>query len=202
MFRRAVTNLHNYLRLHVRDMESHLRLTPGQIADGVTRFRLWVVPSAAFVIAVNWLGAVKSTSYLTRAIDEGMSVTLMDVFGTVAFTLFGMALLAPRLGVLARAAHQMFINTFSIAALNYGLLLGFCIVSLESFSPIQTGLLTAGFLMLAPLHFALLYFYSLCSPESQRAGFLAWWSGKPLPFRVPIAMIVIVGPLTFLLTES
>lgn len=202
MFRHTAANIHSYLRHHVRDMESNLRFTPGQVAADVTCFLLWVMPSALFVIAVDWLGAFKDTSYLTKAIGEGMSVTLMDVFATFAFSLFGAVLLAPRLGMLIRAARQMFINTFSIGSLNYGLLLGFCIVSLGSFSTVQTSLLMTGFLLLIPLHLALLYFYSLCSPESQNTGFLAWWSGKPLPFRAPIALIIIVGPLAFLLAQS
>lgn len=130
----AMASFWNYLRHHVRDMEQNVRLAPRQVAASLRSFLLWVVPSASFVIAVDWLSTFTSTVSLTRAIAEGMSVTLWNVFGCIGLSLFGAALLSPRTGTLARAAHQMLIQTFGLGGLNYGLLLGFCLVSVESFS--------------------------------------------------------------------
>lgn len=59
-----------------------------------------------------------------------------------------------------------------------------------------------GFLLTALLNLALLCLQGLCSPDSQRDGFLGWWSDKPVSFRAPIALFVIVTPIAFLLAEG
>lgn len=202
MFRHAGARIQSYLRHHVRGMQRNMRPVPGQAATDV-RFLLYVLLLAVVVIAVAWLGTFKSTIFLTQVIDEGMgSISLMGFFCSLAVSLFGAALLAPRFGALVRAAHNMLRSTFGMSVLSYGLLLGFCIVSAETFTTMQIVLLAVGFLLVGILKFAILYLSWLCSPESQRYGFFAWWCGEPLPFRALVALPILIAPIAFLLAES
>jgi hypothetical protein len=200
--------LRNYLRQHIDGIQHVHMLSWSRSFTALGEFLLWVVPAAAFVLAVNRLESFRSAEYLQAAINQGIGPELWNVIGCFGFSLFGAALLWPQARVTRKAAHVVLTVAFGIGALTYGSLIGKAIVAISAptVETWQAWFWGAGiavlFLLVAAFNFVVWYGALLTSPAAQEeGGFLHWWSGRPLLFRAAIALVLILLPIGLLIAE-
>lgn len=174
-----------------------------ELMGALLTYFYWVVPGFLFVITVEWLARFRSTAYLKKAIEQGVSPELWNVIGCFGAVLFGLSLLLPKWRFAAKAAKQVLANTFAIGSLSFGLILGQIFVELGStnlaiwkwwFFGIGFGILL---LMVTVLNFFTWYISSLAGQDT----LLEKWSRVDLIARILTAAIISSAPILFLLSE-
>lgn len=84
----------------------------------------WAVPAFVLVLMVDRYPKYLPSTYLDKAISEGIGPHLWNVIGTLGLFLVGLALLFPRSKFIAKSAHQVLINTYAMGGLSFGLVTG------------------------------------------------------------------------------
>ncbi|MGZ8183880.1 MAG: hypothetical protein ACXWT1_18155 [Methylobacter sp.] len=170
-------------------------------------FLAWALPAVIAVTFTRWRAHFASVEYFDTAISEGIGPHLWNVVGTVGVVLFSLFILAPRAKWLAVAANNVFVNTYAIGALTFGLLFGqwvnaFASANLDRWQAWAYG---AGFgflfVLVIALNFSVWYLGYLTMPTRINTGFAVKLS--TIDFRVRAVLGLLLGTVTvfFLMME-
>lgn len=178
------------------------------LTDGLKIAAVWGLPAIA-AVWLNWrLPRIMPVAYVSYAITEGISPHLWNIVGTIGLEFFGLATLFPKATWLARAAHKVLANTYSIGALAFGLLLGQMIVLGIGIQPdanpltwLQFSLLLLLVAEVFLLNFMVWYLATLVAAEMYGVAFLNKLAAVDLRLRMPFAFAVMTMPVLFLALE-
>lgn len=185
--------------------------TMGSFRDlwqGLKIFFWWFFPSLTIVILVDNYGAYLPSTYLNKAIDEGIGPHLWNTIGVLAFFLAGLAILFPHSRTLAKSAYQVLINTYAIGGLTLGLALGKLIAALSTLDLDEWQIWLKGigvailFVQALYLNFLIWYIGWLLASREHPDGFMSRLTQTSIVIRLCGFFLFSVFPVFFLLSEE
>lgn len=171
----------------------------------------WIIPSFLGVLIIYCLSQYRSTYYLNKALDEGISPQLWNVIGSIGFLFFGLSILCLPFNrffyALSRIATKLLLITFEMGLLTFGIILGKMTIAFN-ITPLQTWqawFFTITLWLLVVLVFvlnSLIWFAArIIDNASGAAPILKKASNWHWTIRLLICLFFTVIPILFLLLE-
>lgn len=208
LYQRALGNIKIFLERHFGHFRMDDFWSKSSINAGLVTSLAWAAVASMVVFACQAWPESPYFSYIRAATPEAIGPHLWNVIGTVAAMAFGLVLLFPRVARFARFADYLFLTTFGIGTLMFGVLLGefFSTEPSGSHSVLLRMGLYAGVSILLMIcfafNFALWFAASLLSDSSRHAKLVQKWLQTALWLRLVIAVAVILLPGYWLVTTK